>query len=102
MDWIQGNLQNSLDTWNSKMQEIWSLVSQSPQEFKGGGIWNAIVGINGAMQAIGLALLVLFFVVGVMRTMGNFAEIKRLVLRYCTKCIEMEWKFCEVCAHFFA
>lgn len=77
MDWIQGNLQNSLDTWNSKMQEIWSLVSQSPQEFKGGGIWNAIVGINGAMQAIGLALLVLFFVVGVMRTMGNFAEIKR-------------------------
>ena len=78
MDWIQGNLQNSLDTWNSKMQEIWSLVSQSPQEFKGGGIWNAIVGINGAMQAIGLALLVLFFVVGVMRTMGNFAEIKRI------------------------
>lgn len=77
MDWIQGNLQNSLDTWNGKMQEIWSLVSQSPQEFKGGGIWNAIVGINGAMQAIGLALLVLFFVVGVMRTMGNFAEIKR-------------------------
>ena len=77
MDWIQGKLQNSLDTWNSKMQEIWSLVSQSPQEFKGGGIWNAIVGINGAMQAIGLALLVLFFVVGVMRTMGNFAEIKR-------------------------
>ena len=77
MDWIQGNLQNSLDTWNSKMQEIWSLVSQSPQEFKGGGIWNAIVGINGAMQAIGLALLFLFFVVGVMRTMGNFAEIKR-------------------------
>ena len=77
MDWIQGNLQNSLDTWNSKMQEIWSLVSQSPQEFKGGGIWNAIVGINGAMQAIGLALLVLFFVVGVMINMGNFAEIKR-------------------------
>lgn len=77
MDWIQGNLQNSLDTWNGKMQEIWTLVSQSPQEFKGGGIWNAIVGINGAMQAIGLALLVLFFVVGVMRTCGNFAEIKR-------------------------
>lgn len=77
MDWIQGNLQNSLDTWNSKMQEIWSLVSQSPQDFKGGGIWNAIVGINGAMQAIGLALLVLFFVVGIMKTLGNFAEIKR-------------------------
>lgn len=77
MDWIQGNLQNALDTWNGKMQEIWNLVSQSPQDFKGGGIWNAISGINGAMQAIGLALLVLFFVVGVMRTCGNFSEIKR-------------------------
>lgn len=77
MDWIQGNLQNMLDTWNGKMQEIWSLVSQSPQDFKGGGIWGAIENINGAMQAIGLALLVLFFVIGVMRTCGNFAEIKR-------------------------
>ena len=77
MDWIQGNLQNMLDTWNGKMQEIWSLVSQSPQDFKGGGIWGAIENINGAMQAIGLALLVLFFVIGVMRTCGNIAEIKR-------------------------
>lgn len=77
MDWIQGNLQNSLNTWNTKMQEIWTLISQSPEEFKGGGIWNAIVTINGAVQAIGLALLVLFFVVGIMRTFGNFAEVKR-------------------------
>ncbi len=33
--------------------------------------------IHGAVQAIGLALLVLFFVVGVMRTCGNFAEVKK-------------------------
>lgn len=77
MSWIQGNLQNSLDTWNNKMQEIWQLVSQSPQQFKGGGIWNAIININGALQAIGYALLVLFFVVGIVKTFGNFAEIKR-------------------------
>lgn len=36
-----------------------------------------IVGIHGAVQAIGLALLVLFFVVGVMKTCGSFAEIKK-------------------------
>ena len=29
------------------------------------------------MQAIGLALLVLFFVVGVMKTCGSFAEVKK-------------------------
>ena len=33
--------------------------------------------INGALQAIGLALLVLFFVVGVVRTCTNFSELKR-------------------------
>ena len=30
-----------------------------------------------AVRAIGLALLVLFFVVGVMRTCGSFAEVKK-------------------------
>lgn len=29
MSWIQGNLQNSLDTWNNKMQEIWQLVIET-------------------------------------------------------------------------
>lgn len=77
MSAIISNLQNSLDTWNSKLQEIWQLISQSPENFKGGGIWNAMVNINGAMQSIGLALLVLFFVVGIARTFGNISEIKR-------------------------
>jgi hypothetical protein len=36
-----------------------------------------MVNIHGAVQAIGLGLLVLFFVIGVMKTMGSFAEMKR-------------------------
>ena len=35
------------------------------------------VNINGAVQAIGFALLVLFFVVGVVRTCGSFTEVKK-------------------------
>lgn len=77
MNWVVGNLQNSLDTWNSKINEIWTLVSTSPDTFKGGTIWNVIVNIHGALQAIGLGLLVLFFVVGVMKTCGSFAEVKK-------------------------
>ena len=77
MNWVVGNLQNSLDTWNSKLNEIWTLVSTSPDTFKGGTIWNVIVNIHGALQAIGLGLLVLFFVVGVMKTCGSFAEVKK-------------------------
>ena len=76
-NWIVQNLENALKTWNEKLAEIWQLITQSPEQFKGGTIWNVIVGIHGAVQAIGLALLVLFFVVGVMKTCGSFAELKR-------------------------
>ena len=76
-NWIVQNLQNALDTWNSKLAEIWQILTQSPETFKGGGIWQVIVQIHGALQAIGYALLVLFFVVGVVKTCGSFTEVKR-------------------------
>lgn len=76
-NWVVQNLSNALTTWNEKLAEIWLLITQSPQAFKGGSIWNVMLGIHGAVQAVGLALLVLFFVVGVMKTCGSFAEIKR-------------------------
>ncbi len=75
--WVVQNLQNALNTWNDKLSEIWQLLSMSPENFKGGGIWKVIVSINGAVQAIGLALLVLFFVVGMVKTLGSFAEVKK-------------------------
>ena len=76
-NWIVQNLQNALNTWNSKLADIWNLVTQTPQTFKGGTIWNVIKTIHGGMQAIGLALLVLFFVVGVMKTCGSLTEVKK-------------------------
>ncbi len=76
-NWVVQNLENALGTWNEKMAEIWALITQSPETFKGGAIWTVISNIHGALQAIGYALLVLFFVVGVMKTCGSFAEMKR-------------------------
>lgn len=76
-NWIVQNLENALNTWNNKLAEIWQLITQPPDQFKGGSIWKVIVDIHGAVQAIGLALLVLFFVVGVMKTCGSFAELKK-------------------------
>ena len=76
-NWVVQNLQNSLEVWNGKLSEIWSIITQSPQSFRGGTIWAVIVNIHGALQAIGYALLVLFFVVGVMKTCGSFAEVKK-------------------------
>ena len=71
------NLQNALETWNSKLADIWNLITQTPETFKGGAIWSVIKDIYGGMQAIGLALLVLFFVIGVMKTCGSFTEVKK-------------------------
>ena len=76
-NWVVQNLQNALETWNNKLGEIWQLVTQTPETFKGGSIWNVILNIHGAVQAIGLALLVLFFVVGVMKTCGSITEVKK-------------------------
>lgn len=76
-NWVVQNLQNALETWNEKLAEIWTLVTQSLQTFKDGSIWNVMVNIHGAVQAVGLALVVLFFVVGMMKTCGSFADLKR-------------------------
>ena len=76
-NWIVDKLNSDLATWNNKLTEIWTLISTSPEEFKGGGIWNVILDIHDALRAIGYALLVLFFVAGVVKTCGSFTELKR-------------------------
>ena len=76
-NWIIDNIVNALNVWNENLQEIWLLITQSPESFKGGGIWQIVLDINGALKAIGYALLVLFFVIGVVKTCGSFTEIKK-------------------------
>ncbi|MBQ9187926.1 MAG: hypothetical protein IJ138_01235 [Clostridia bacterium] len=76
-NWVLENLLNALATWSAKMQEIWQLLTTSPQSFRGGTIWTIIANIHGGMKSIAYALLVLFFIIGVARTTTNFSEIKR-------------------------
>ena len=71
------NLNSALTTWNNKLAELWTLISTSPESFKGGGVWTVIQNINGALQAVGYGLLVLFFAAGVVKTCGSFAELKK-------------------------
>lgn len=59
-NWIVDNLNSSLETWNGKLTEIWTLLSTRPEDFKGGGVWDVIVSINDGLKAIAYALLVLF------------------------------------------
>lgn len=89
MDGIIDNLINAINTWNEKLTELWSILTQSPQQFKGGSIWHIMVNIHSTLQGIGLALLVLFFVIGIVKSFTNWQDIKRpeqalkLFLRFC-------------------
>lgn len=77
MDGIIDNLTSALNTWNSKLAEIWLLLTESPETFKGGDIWKVILKVHDALQAIGLALLVLFFAWGLIKTCTSWQDVKR-------------------------
>ena len=51
-NWIIDNLNYAFGVWNDKLTEMWSLLTQSPQAFKGGTIWQTIQTVNGAMQGM--------------------------------------------------
>ena len=70
-------LYQGLEYLGNMLDKMWSILTTSPQNFKGGTIWSIITTINGVLGAIGTALLVLFFTVGVIKTCGSFAELKR-------------------------
>ena len=76
-NWIVQNLNSALGTWNDKLAEIWTLLTQNPETFKGGTIWQVMTGINDTMKAIGYGLLVLFFAVGIVRTCASYADMKK-------------------------
>ena len=76
-NWIIDNLNNALKVWSDAISAIWNVLTQSPQTFHDGAIWNIMTDIHDGLKAIAYALLVLFFVIGVVKTTTNFAELKR-------------------------
>ena len=76
-NWVVSTLEDALSNWNDKLAEIWSLVSQTPESFRGGEIWTVIVSIHNALVGIGYGLLVLFFAMGVFRSAASFRELQR-------------------------
>ena len=76
-NWIVQNLNNALETWNSKLSEIWQLLTQSPETFKGGDIWSVMLTIHDALKGIGYGLLVLFFAISVVKTCSSYLDVKK-------------------------
>jgi len=76
-NWVVKNLENSIGTWNEKLSELWVLITQTPETFKGGQIWSVIVNIHSALVGIGYGLLVLFFAMGIFQSAASFKELQR-------------------------
>ena len=76
-NWIVQSLEKALSTWDNALVNIQNILTTSPKDYQGGTIWNAIVTINGTLQAIGYGLLIVFFLIGVIKTCGSIAEVKK-------------------------
>nr|WP_325180498.1 hypothetical protein [uncultured Oscillibacter sp.] len=76
-NWIVSILESALTDWNGKLSEIWTLLTQTPQNFKGGDIWTAVSGIHTAMVGVGYGLLVLFFAMGIFQSAASFRDFQR-------------------------
>lgn len=63
-DDILALLQMVFGFWNSQISLVFSMLGQSPVDFKGGGPWSVIDGIEPIFVAVGSSLVVLFFVIG--------------------------------------
>ena len=96
-NWIVGNLQSAFNTWNDKLAEIWSLITTTPQEFRGGDIWTVIVDINDGLKAVGYGLLVLFFAMSVFQSAAGFRDFQRpeFALRHLIRFVAAKVAVCQ-------
>lgn len=73
--------------WNNQVSLVFALLGQSPVNFKGGGPWAVIEGIEPIFVAVGSSLVVLFFVIGFcsesvdVREEMRFEVILRMLMR---------------------
>ncbi len=73
--------------WNNQISLVFSMLGQSPVNFKGGGPWGVIEGIEPLFVAVGSSLVVLFFVIGFcsesvdVREEMRFEVILRMLIR---------------------
>lgn len=79
--------------WNNQMSLVFSMLGQSPVDFKNGGPWAVIEGIEPIFVAVGSSLVVLFFVIGFCSESVDIREEMRfeVIFRMLIKLALAEW-----------
>lgn len=70
-------LDHAVNMFNKFMGETWSMLTTGLEDFMGGAVWRVMSAINAGLIAGGLALLVVFTFMGVIKSTVNLAELKR-------------------------
>lgn len=85
-NWTIDFLNNAFKVIKKAVKYCVKILTTSPMKYMAesgatesgtSAVWNAMEIINGALQGIATALLILFFTIGVMRTTATLAEFKR-------------------------
>ena len=79
--------------WNNQISLVFSLLGQSPVNFKGGEPWAMIESVTPVFVAVGSSLVVLFFVIGFCAESVDIREEMRfeVILRMLIKLALAEW-----------
>lgn len=66
-------IEKAIGTWNATVQNVLSLLTQSPEAFRGGTGWQVVRNLHPLFVAIASGLVTLFFIMGVI---GQSVDIK--------------------------
>lgn len=79
--------------WNNQISLVFSMLGESPVNFKGGGPWAIIEGIEPIFVGVGSSLVVLFFVIGFCSESVDVKEEMRFeaILRMLIRLALAEW-----------
>ena len=79
MDWsgIITNLNNGLQEFNGRYQEILNIITNPIETYMGGNIYRVVEDINGGLKAIGYSLVVVFGLISYMKSSITFQDMKR-------------------------
>lgn len=69
-------LQDALDIWNEYYTKIITVLTTSPESLYS-SVWNAMKTVNNYLSAIGVALVVIFFYIGLTKNVIRLEELKR-------------------------
>lgn len=70
-------LEHAVSMFNTYMKMTWGMLTTGLTEFMGGQIWNVMEAVSAGLTAGGLALLVVFTFMGVIRSTVSLTELRR-------------------------